>query len=90
MQLFSVSGMYRCIWRSGGIAPPLLTSTLDAVVSITPRHPYPRYPLTRRLGWPQSRSGPRGEEKKIISHVGSRNPINLPAACSYTDSRYRN
>jgi hypothetical protein len=35
------------------------------VVSFTPRPLYPRHPLDRRLGGPQSRSGRGGEEKKI-------------------------
>jgi hypothetical protein len=35
------------------------------VVSFTPRPLYTRYPLDRRLGGPQSRSGRRGEEKVL-------------------------
>jgi hypothetical protein len=30
---------------------------------LTPRERTPKYPLGRRLGWPQSRSGRGGEEK---------------------------
>jgi hypothetical protein len=33
------------------------------VVNFTPRPLYPRYPLDRSLGGPQSRSGRRGEVK---------------------------
>jgi hypothetical protein len=33
----------------------------------------PRYPLSRRLGGPQNRSGQRGEEKDLAS-IGTRNP----------------
>jgi hypothetical protein len=37
----------------------------------TPRGNSPRYPLDRRLGGPQSRSGRRGEEK-ILDATGTR------------------
>jgi hypothetical protein len=48
------------------------------VVSFTPQPLYdreksPRYPLDRRLGGPQSRSGLRGEEK-ILDPTGTRTP----------------
>jgi hypothetical protein len=48
------------------------------VVSFTPNPFYsqeksPRYPLDRRLGGPQSRSGRRGEEK-ILDHTRTRTP----------------
>jgi hypothetical protein len=60
----------KAYWGSGGIAP----RTFDFgtrwrwVVSFTPRPLYPQgktflYPLDRRLGGPQSRSGRGGEEK---------------------------
>jgi hypothetical protein len=39
------------------------------VVNFTPRPLYPRYPLERRLGGPQSRSGRSGEEK-ILDPTG--------------------
>jgi hypothetical protein len=55
---------------SGGIAPRInnLGTRWRWVVSFTPRPLYPqgkspRYPLQRRLGGPQSRSGRGGEEK---------------------------
>jgi hypothetical protein len=43
------------------------------VVSFTPRPLYPRYPLDRRLGGPQSQSGRSGEEK-ILDPIGTRTP----------------
>jgi hypothetical protein len=57
-------------WRSGGIAPLILDLGIRwrCVVSFTPRSLYPQgkspwYPLDRRLGGPQSRSGDCDEEK---------------------------
>jgi hypothetical protein len=43
------------------------------MVSFTLRPPYPRYPLCRRLGGPQSRSGRRGKVK-LLNPIGTRNP----------------
>jgi hypothetical protein len=43
------------------------------VVSFTPRLLYLRYPLDRRLGEPQSRSGQRGEEK-VLHPTGTGTP----------------
>jgi hypothetical protein len=62
------------------------------VVNFTPRPLYPRgksprYPLERRLGGPQSRSGRSGEEK-IIDPTGTRTPdpsVVQPVASRYTD-----
>jgi hypothetical protein len=54
-------------------------------VSFTPRPLYSRgkslrYPLDRRLGGPQSRSGPCGEENKSLASTENRTPaIHLPA-----------
>jgi hypothetical protein len=53
-----------------------LDTSWRSVVSFTPRPLYPRgksprYPLDRRLGGPQSRSGRRGEEK-ILDPTGTR------------------
>jgi hypothetical protein len=58
---------------SGGITPPFLTSAL--VVSFTPqalcrRGNCHRYPLGRRLGGPQSRSGSYGVKKNFFSLPG--------------------
>jgi hypothetical protein len=57
-------------WGNGGIAPRILNlgSRWRWVVSFTPRPLYlqgksPWYPLDRKLGGPQSRSGGGGEEK---------------------------
>jgi hypothetical protein len=57
-------------WGSGGIAPHILDlgTRCRWVISFTPRPLYPQgkspwYPLDRRLGGPQSRSGRGGEEK---------------------------
>jgi hypothetical protein len=62
------------------------------VVSFTPPVFYPRgksswYPLDRRLGEPQSRSGRRGEQK-IPDHTGTQTPASSvfqPIANRYTD-----
>jgi hypothetical protein len=62
------------------------------VVNFTPRPLYPReksprYPLDRRLGGPQSRSGRPGEEK-ILGPTGTRTPTPLSSnsvASRYTD-----
>jgi hypothetical protein len=55
--------------RGGGIAPSFLTSALDGgewsasrSCRFTPQEKSPRYPLDRRLGRPQSRSGCYGEK----------------------------
>jgi hypothetical protein len=57
-------------WGSGGIAPRILDlgTRWRQMVSFTPRPLYPQgkspsYPLDRRLGGPQGRSGRGGEEK---------------------------
>jgi hypothetical protein len=64
---------------SGGIAPSILDlgTRWSWVVSFTPRPLYlqgksPRYPLDRRLGGTQSRSGRGGEEKKFPAPTGNR------------------
>jgi hypothetical protein len=60
----------KAYWGSGGIAPRFfdLGTRWRLVVSFTPRPLYPQgkspwYPLDKRLGEPQSRSGRGGEEK---------------------------
>jgi hypothetical protein len=52
------------VWGSGCIYPHFLDLGISWrwVVSFTPRSLYTRYPLHRRMGGPQSRSGRRGEE----------------------------
>jgi hypothetical protein len=61
------------VWRSGCIVPHFLDldSSWRWVVSFTtqplyPRGESPRYPLDRRLGGPQNRSGRRREEKILV------------------------
>jgi hypothetical protein len=60
----------KTFWMSGAIAPRILDpcTRWKWVVSFTPRPLFPQgkspwYPLDRRLGGPQSRSGRGGEEK---------------------------
>jgi hypothetical protein len=60
-----------------------------AVVSFTSRPLYPQgkspwYPLDRRLGGPQSRSGHGGEEKNSQPLSGIELPIIQPVAQRYT------
>jgi hypothetical protein len=56
---------------SGGIAAPILTSALDGVSgqlhvpAALLQGKEPHFPLDRRLGGPQSRSGRCGEEKNL-------------------------
>jgi hypothetical protein len=61
------------------------------MVSFTPRSLYPRgkspwYPLARRLGLPQSRSGRHGEVK-ILDPIGIRTPT--PRSSTRSQSLYR-
>jgi len=64
----------KAYWGSGGIAPRILWGTRWRwVVSFTSQPLYlqrksPWYPLDRRLGGPQSRSGHSGEEKIYPDH----------------------
>jgi hypothetical protein len=75
-------------WVSGDIAPCILNfgTRRTWVVSFTPRPLYntrgrkPRYPLDRRPGGPQNRSGRVGEEKKIPVPPGNRIPFVQPVA----------
>jgi hypothetical protein len=76
---------------SGGIAPRILDvgTRWRLVVSFTSRPLYPQgkspwYPLSRRLGWPQSRSGRDGEEKNSHPLPGLELPIIQPIAQRYT------
>jgi hypothetical protein len=66
-------------WGSRGIAPRILDigTRWRWVVSFTPWPLYPQgksllYPLDRRLGEPQSRSGRGGEEKNSLPTAGNR------------------
>jgi hypothetical protein len=75
------------VLQNGDITPHILNlSTRSRSVdrSFTPRPLYPRgsnprYPLNRRLGGPQDRSG-RGGEKKIPAPAGNRTPVVQPIA----------
>jgi hypothetical protein len=73
--------------RSGGIAPRIfdLGTRWRWVVSFTPRLLYshgksPWYPLSRRVGEPQNRSGRGGEEKNSQPLQRLEPPINEPIA----------
>jgi hypothetical protein len=94
MKLYPVlnqAARHRDIWRNGGITPHLLNhgSRWRWVVSFTPRPLYlrgksPRYPLDRRLGGPQSRSGHSGDEenKSLPFPAGNRTLVVQPIAPS--------
>jgi hypothetical protein len=78
-------------WGSRGIAPHILDlgTKWRSVVSFTPRPLYPQrkgplYPLDRRLGGPQSRSGRGGEEKNPKLLPGLESPIIQAVAQRYT------
>jgi hypothetical protein len=71
----------KAYWGSGGIAPRILDlgTRLRRLVSFRsrPLYPYgksPSYPLDRRLGGPQGRSGSGGEEKDSQSLPGLEPP----------------
>jgi hypothetical protein len=71
----------KAYWGIGGIAPHIL----DLGTSLTPRPLYPQgksplYPLDRRLGGPQSRSGSGGEEKNSQPLPRIELPIIQPVA----------
>jgi len=81
-------------WGSGGIAPriPDLGNRWGWEVSFTPRLFYshgknPWYPLDRRLGEPQSRSGRGGEDKNsqplpgLEPRSSSPIPLSYPSSC---------
>jgi hypothetical protein len=74
------------VWRRGCIDPRILDlgTSWRWVVRFTPRQLYPpgkspQYPLDRRLGGPQSRSGRRGE-KKSLAPIGTRAPTPRPSS----------
>jgi hypothetical protein len=76
---------------SGDISPHIfdLGTTWSWVGSFTIRPPYPQrkspcYPLERRMGGPQSRSGHGGEEKNSQTLPGLEPPIIQPVAQRYT------
>jgi len=57
-----------------GIAPLIIISIVGELSASCPDHlnskKEPRYPLKRRLGGPQSRSGHFGEEKNLLFLLG--------------------
>jgi hypothetical protein len=77
-------------WGSGCIAPRIdLGTRWRWVVSFTPRPLYPQgkspwYPLDRRVGGPQSRSGRGSEQKNSQPLPGNEPPIIQPLAQRYT------
>jgi hypothetical protein len=78
-------------WGNGGIVPRILdlSTRLRWMVSFTPRPLYPNekkiwYPLDRRLGGLQSRSGGGGKEKNSQPLPGLELPIIQPVSQSYT------
>jgi hypothetical protein len=82
------------MYWSGGIAPRILDlgTRWRWVVSFTtqplcPQGKRPWYPLDRRLGGPQSRSGRGGEEKipQCLPALELRTPIIQPVTCCFTD-----
>jgi hypothetical protein len=80
----------KAYWVNGGIILPILDlgTRWRWVVSFTPRPPYlqgksPWYPLDRRLGGPQSRSGCGGEEKNSQPLPRLEPPIMQPISQRY-------
>jgi hypothetical protein len=81
----------KAYWGSGGTDPLILDlgTRWRWMVSFTPRPLYlqrksPWYPLERRLGGPQSRSGRGGEEKNSQPLPGFEPPIIQPVVQRYT------
>jgi hypothetical protein len=86
----------KAYWGSGGITPCILDfdNRRRRVVSFTRRPLYtqgksPWYPLDRKLGGPQSRSGRGGEEKNSQPLPGLEPPIVQPAAKRHTTELLR-
>jgi len=67
-------------WRSGGTGPRVLNrgNRWRWEVSFTPWPLYPRYPLDRKLGRSQSRSGRGGEENRFQTLPGIENQSSSP------------
>jgi hypothetical protein len=81
------------VWRSGNIDPPILDSALDGcVVSFTPQPLYPlgnslRYPLDRKLGGLQSRSGLcEGQTLFPLPGIESRPPTRSSSLWCFTQT----
>jgi hypothetical protein len=75
---------------SRGIDPQFSISALDgsgqlhALSALPPGETSPRYPLDRRLGGPQSRSG-RCRDEGNLTLAGNQTPVVQPVARRYTD-----
>jgi hypothetical protein len=84
---------YEGVRRKGCIAPTNLQPRNFIGVSdqrhvpfvIYPREKNYRYPLYRRLGGPQSRSGHRGQRKNPLTSAWNRTPVVQSVARQYTD-----
>jgi len=59
-------------WGSGSIVPRILNfgTRWSWVVSFTTHPLYPQYPMDKRMGGPQNRSGSGGKEKKPLPLSG--------------------
>jgi hypothetical protein len=78
--------LHEDVWGNGCMDPRILDlgTSFRSVVSLTPRPLYlrvesPRYPLDRRLGGPQSRSG-HFRKEKIFDPTGTRPPTPRPSS----------
>jgi hypothetical protein len=69
---------YEDVWRSGGIAPPFLTTALGPFN----QKKSPRYPLDRRLGASQSQSGRYGFTMCLLLILGIE-PVSLESGSPY-------
>jgi hypothetical protein len=75
------------VWGSGCIDPHFfdLGTSWRWVVSFTPLPLYPRYPLDKKLGGPQSQSGRRGENSCPHRDSNSDPVVVQPVASRYTN-----
>jgi hypothetical protein len=79
----------KAYWGSGGVAPPFLNLALvNEWLTSRPCRFTPRYPLDRRLGWPQIRSERCGEVKKLAP-PGIRTRAVLHVVCLNTHRAIR-
>jgi hypothetical protein len=69
---------------NGGITPPLSTSAVDGEWPASRPGRFAPGEIAKRPGGPQSRSGCRGEEKKLAP-TGNRTPVVQPVAHGYND-----
>jgi hypothetical protein len=80
---------HKYVWRSGDITLPFLTSELNrgewsasSHSHFHPREKSPRYPLDRRLGGHQSRSGGCGDDKNHLNLPGIEQSVAIPTELS--------